>query len=50
MYDFHYEMIDVYYLNGADTSEKLNQIKELKQQLKSLKTDFDRLCEISRLD
>ena len=50
MYDFHYEMIGVYYLNDADTSEKLNQVKELKQQLESLKTDFDRLCEISRLD
>ena len=50
MYDFHYEMIDVYYLNDEDASEKLNQVKELKQQLESLETDFDRLCEISRLD
>lgn len=50
MYDFHYEMIDVYYLNDADTSEKLNQVKELKRQMESLKTDFDRLCEISKMD
>ena len=53
--NFHYQTTkaDAYnkvMKDADDTYEKLNQVKELKQQLESLKMDFDRLCEISKLD